>query len=95
MNFYTFFLAQSSIKDVYLISNQAQAVNALPLSSMAPIKSLPKQYLPLVYPTIPLRGSDYVGHSVERIPIRDKNLQELHHLPLSAQSALMNPTHLK
>lgn len=97
MNSYcnTFFLANSSIKHVYLISNQAQAVNALPLSSMAPIKSLPKHYLPLVYPTILLRGSDYVGHSMEQIPIKDKNLQKLHRLLLSAQSALLNPTDLK
>jgi len=46
----TFFFANSSTEDVHLTSHHA--VNALPLSSRAPIKSLPKHYLPVVYPTI-------------------------------------------
>ena len=89
----TLFPANSSIKNIYLIYSQAQAVNALPLSSMAP-----NMYLSIITLSVPnhtTQSHDYVGHSVEQIPTRDKNLQKLHHLLLSAQHALMNPAHLK
>lgn len=52
------FLASSIIKGIYLASSHPQTVNALP--SMASAEALPKQYLPLLYPTILLGGSDYV-----------------------------------